>query len=512
MVDKRKKVWYNSLSDSEFIMDLRKMIEENWDNSSFIALSLNKTIRESIIEETKFLDRHYDKIQLRSRAYCIKNGINESNLPQCKCNCGKPAGLNYSNAIKGFRIYCGPECHRKDEKVPKDVLDRLSDYKWMYNQRVNLKKSFDVIAAELGVSHIPVVKWMKIHGIKNVIKNLRVVQEDKLELLKNKDLMVDLYLTQELTMKEVCEKIGVGNTVLTQWFKKHKIIARKPNEYKRKKNFVSKAEKEIKSYIKKFISEDKFILNDRRLLKGKELDILIPHLNLAIEYDGIFSHIYRPNEEKDCLKKDENYHLNKTITCLDQGIQLIHLFSSEWERNKRIARGLIRKKLLKNDRIFAKDCYVKKLTKNAANKFLKSNCIEGELSGDFDAIGLFYNNSLVKVFCYKNSEIIRTASRIGISIVGGFKKLLDEFKKDNSTIYCYVNRRFSNGNLLKSYGFVIDEIIEPKYYYTNKSYDELFDAELIETECIGKEDYCFYCEKPQYKKIFDCGYLKFKLQ
>jgi hypothetical protein len=120
---------------------------------------------------------------------------------------------------------------------------------------------------------------------------------------------------------------------------------------------------------------------------------------------------------------------------------------------------------------------------------------------------------LIQVLCYDDNTIIRNCYKIGISIIGGFEKVLNfiEWNQDEP-IYYKVNRRFSNGTLLKSYGFILSEILPPKYYYTNKSYDELFAADVIENICIGKEDYCFYCEKPQYKKIFDCGYLLFKLQ
>jgi hypothetical protein len=55
----------------------------------------------------------------------------------------------------------------------------------------------------------------------------------------------------------------------------------------------------------KSIYNGKIITNNRKILKGKELDIYLPDEKLAIEFDGIYWHSL----------KDENYHLNKTKLC-----------------------------------------------------------------------------------------------------------------------------------------------------------------------------------------------------
>jgi transposase-like protein len=477
-----------------------------------MRLSLNGELREKIIAETSFLDKYYDKIQLRSRAYCIKNNITEETLPQCKCNCGKPALFNNSAAIKGFRIYCSPECHRKDYKVSDIALEKLKDYDWVYEQRVVKEKSIEKIAEELKISTPTVDRWLIKYGIRDTIKSVRSIRGEKLNQLKNKEFLYDLYINQGYTISNISSKIGISSQTLISWLRKHDIPIKKSNEYQRKNTFTSKSEKAIGCYFKRY-TDNLIIYNDRKVLNGKELDIFVPELGLAVEYNGIYSHIYRPHETKPCLIKDENYHINKTDKGLEKGVQIIHLFSSEWENNNKVCRGLIRRKLLKNDRINANDCVIKSVKTGVANRFLKYNCIEAEISGNFNAVGLYYGNCLIQVLCYDDNTIIRNCYKIGISIICGFKKLLNFIEwNQNESIYYKVNRRFSNGNLLKSYGFILSEILSPKYYYTNKSYDELFAADVIENICIGKEDYCFYCEKSQYKKIFDCGYLLFKLQ
>lgn len=61
----------------------------------------------------------------------------------------------------------------------------------------------------------------------------------------------------------------------------------------------------------------KIIPNDRTVLEGKEIDILLPDLNIGFEYDGIYWHKDRKqyDKEKDDLAWYKGiilYHINET--------------------------------------------------------------------------------------------------------------------------------------------------------------------------------------------------------
>ena len=67
-------------------------------------------------------------------------------------------------------------------------------------------------------------------------------------------------------------------------------------------------------------------------LKGKELDLYIPSLNLAIEYNGIAYHHTNDDDDSDflkCTKKSSSYHHNKFIVCKKNNVNLIHIFEFE---------------------------------------------------------------------------------------------------------------------------------------------------------------------------------------
>ena len=64
-------------------------------------------------------------------------------------------------------------------------------------------------------------------------------------------------------------------------------------------------------------------------LEGKELDIFIPKLNLAIEYNGNAFHHSSSNTFLGSGFKSKTYHDFKYNKCKDNGISLIHIFEFE---------------------------------------------------------------------------------------------------------------------------------------------------------------------------------------
>ena len=111
-------------------------------------------------------------------------------------------------------------------------------------------------------------------------------------------------------------------------------------------------EKKIVQNIKEIYNDD-IIENSKKIIYPKELDIYLPKLNIAIEYNGIYFHSSLANTPKD-------YHLNKSLLCREKGIRLIHIYEFE-DLNKQI-------ELLKS-LILGKDNYPK-------NDFNKNNLIE----------------------------------------------------------------------------------------------------------------------------------------
>ena len=89
------------------------------------------------------------------------------------------------------------------------------------------------------------------------------------------------------------------------------------------------------------------VKSDRKTVFGHELDIYVPSLKLAVEFDGLYWH----NE----LKKPDVYHLRKTEDCAACGIRLLHVFEDEWNYKMDIVKSRISGIIGKNTVIYARE-------------------------------------------------------------------------------------------------------------------------------------------------------------
>lgn len=92
---------------------------------------------------------------------------------------------------------------------------------------------------------------------------------------------------------------------------------------------VSKQENELYSFIKEN-TNNRIYKNVLNIIKDNEqnyeLDIYIPKLKIAFEYNGNYWHSN--------IYKDKYYHQKKTKLCYENNIQLIHIYEFDWVNNK----------------------------------------------------------------------------------------------------------------------------------------------------------------------------------
>jgi hypothetical protein len=325
----------------EVLMELQKLVEDNWDKSNFISLSLDKSKVKVLTDATCFLDEIYEKVPLRTRAFTIKNNINRDTLP--KCICGNPVGINKTYPELGFRQYCGPKCSRSDKTIDKKVIEILDNYEFLYNEKIVKQKSIEQIAKENNISTIPVVKYLKKHNLYQ-LNDARKLKPEILENLKNKNLLYEYYINQNKTLKEISKILECGTGSIIKSLKEHDINIKSRNYYGNNVKKCSNEETRLCNYIKS-IEKSSIEQNNRKLFNGKEIDILIPSKLIAIEYNGLYSHLYRPNEKTKSRIKNKTYHLNKTLEAKSLGINLYHIFSSEWNSESESIKNFLKRKL-----------------------------------------------------------------------------------------------------------------------------------------------------------------------
>ena len=114
----------------------------------------------------------------------------------------------------------------------------------------------------------------------------------------------------------------------------------------------SQAEKEIVSFIKTFYDK-KVIENDRTIILNEytgnnlELDIYLPDINLAIEFNGIYYHSDENiSKRSKHFNTAEEYHKYKFDKCKEKNIHLIHINEQEWLNDKSFILNNIKDKII----------------------------------------------------------------------------------------------------------------------------------------------------------------------
>jgi hypothetical protein len=262
---------------------------------------------------------------------------------------------------------------------------------------------------------------------------------------------------------------------------------------------TSKGEEEMFNWV----SEHVKAIKDRKNLKGKELDVWIPEYNLAIEYDGEYWH----NSDK----VGERGLLEKTEKCEKLGIELLHVFETEWESDSTIIKSIISSKINKFDRkIYARKCKILEVPTLNYLRFMDENYL-GDWGYGGRIVGLYLNDELLSIMSVVNRDdhllIDRYCSKLNTQVIGGFSKMLKSVVKKHTPekLRAIVDRRYSNGGMLKKLGFNLIETTPP-----NKWYFQSGSKKMDTGRFLTKSDNAFKGSKNTILSIHDCGNLIFE--
>ena len=106
---------------------------------------------------------------------------------------------------------------------------------------------------------------------------------------------------------------------------------------------VSFPERELKEIIKQIYPLAKQVrdmtvkIEGKPHIKGFDIDIFIPGLNMGIEFDGTYHHSFKGLKRSRSHWPDEdiqNYHQLKDNWFLSKGIKILHIKEQDWIKNK----------------------------------------------------------------------------------------------------------------------------------------------------------------------------------
>lgn len=215
---------------------------------------------------------------------------------------------------------------------------------------------------------------------------------------------------------------------------------------------VSNKEKDLRAFVESLGVSP--LYNVRDVIPPKELDIYIPEKNVAIEFNGNYWH--------GAEQKDKNYHYNKSKECEEKGIRLIHIFEYEWdnERQRPILENIIKHALgITEHELYARKCTIEERESASMREFFEKNNIQGFRGGQ-KAVCLVYQGEVImsyivgKCFFHKQPsyEIIRGATKLGYTVVGGASKLWRYIinKWNDLPILYYIDYNYFNGSSMGS--------------------------------------------------------------
>lgn len=405
-------------------------------------------------------------------------------------------------------------------KINEEAYNQLQDKEWLFQRYVIDKMTAEKIGNLLGVSETPVKEFIDKHQIqrqdhrrKNCIDN---------NILDNKELLEELYET--MSMYAIADLINSSVPTIQRKIAEYNIPVKPSNFWERKHVKISKPVLDLVAEIQSYYPGP-IEFNNRKILNGFELDILLPEKNLAIEFNGLFHHCYNENEENFSLRKDARYHLMKTEGCNEKNINLIHIYSDEYYNKKSIVLSMIKSRLGYSNKIYARKCTIEEIDVHVKDQFLLHNHIQGCDKAKVK-LGLFYDGKLVSVMTFNTPrfskdtwELTRFCNLLGYNVVGGFSKLLQHFTKNycdtNDTIISYADRRYSNGNVYMLSGFQKVAVNRPGFYYVKNGDTRIYRMHLQRKKLLeitglteGTEEQL--AAIAGYRRIYDCGTLSFR--
>lgn len=280
---------------------------------------------------------------------------------------------------------------------------------------------------------------------------------------------------------------------------------------------VSKGQVELTAYIKElgFNVVTDYVYGESK----RELDVFIPSLNIAVEFDGIYFHSSK--------FRDSGYHLRKRKEVEACGITLIQLFSDEWEYSNTAVKNLLMARLGKSEQgVYARMCEVVQVADSDARAFYSEYHVQPwNRSGT--NLGLTYQGQLVAVMTFTANKSCRgvraqpgvyelarfaTSGKIAGAASKLFKHLTTKLNAVEVVSYCDI-RKFT-GSVYSALGFTKTCTTPPSYTYCKSGvYKRMHKSLFRRTKLPGLLGDVFdasasekvNCERAGYYQVHDCG-------
>ena len=259
------------------------------------------------------------------------------------------------------------------------------------------------------------------------------------------------------------------------------------------------------------------------------MDIFIPDLNVAIEYNGTSFHHSSKSEFVNKYYKNKTkhykYHFNKWNTCRLNGVTLLSVYDFYWmiPKKKEIFYSKISHLLGLDSKIFARKSKILPIENEIAFKFYENNHIEGKgfPYKNSQSFGLFVNDELLmcstigELYNQKSKtfkqKLHRICTKLDTTVVGGLSKMSKYLRKDFGEFTYQITLSSGGSSLNKSKDF---KVIDPRYFWVNPNTYEYFHRNYCQKhlltkhfkqELLSTDTENTYMERLGFLKVYDNG-------
>ena len=509
-------------------------------NQTILELSTDKRLLSKLKKDQNLVNKlksHFIWVEsIYELVWCIKNHIFDKPIC-CIDGCEKKANFLYyqkSYQILGYSLCCSKKhnmVYTCQQKYGHNITNPM--------QTAYIKKKLNnVMLEKYGVQHVSKIDGiqekinttnLKRYGVKRPTQSTSIMQKSRENMIQTygvdnicKISILNVIENNSDKVKPLFDfKTYAGYDKFHNWqcvkcskifsdYMLNRTLPRCPNCFPKNK---SRHEHMLLNYLKQYKIT---IKENYRNFEKKEADIYVVDKNLAIEINGNYWHT-------ETNGKDKNYHLDKTLSYIQENIQLIHIFEDEIIFKEQIVKSIISAKLKYFEiRIPARKCVIREIDEIIKNNFLKENHLEG-IDISKIKLGLFYIDELIGVMTFDESNLKnnwnmqRFCTKLNHQIIGGASKLWAYFLKKYKPlcVQVQVDRRYSKGDVFEKMGFSMNKVIMPEFFIlgknkldrlSQKNYtsDNLKKILNVYDETISEWE---NLDTNGYDRIWNCGYL-----
>lgn len=443
-----------------------------------------------------------EKANLGKRVLFIDSGFSYK-APTCN-TCGKEHENQLHDRAEVSQ-WCCKRCMFDDKQFMKERLMAV-------DQKARVKKMVETNMERYGHAYTSQRPDKKHHWQNS---GLNWHNPAALKKLQDRVWVEEQYVTERRSGLSIAGELGVHYSTVLDFVSKHGFKVRG----------TSRSEGE--RLISKFITEELGLeVKDNYRPEGrKECDIYVPSKKVGFEFNGVFWHGARGEDDD----YGQHRHMNKTKYFNGLGIRIVHFSDQQWMEKPEICKSIIRSSLGKNNnRVYARHCEIVELTAKEANQFFDGTHISGGSKGACFFYGLKHGDELVMAISLTKPrftkdhdlEIARMASCLNMTVVGGASRLFSCVKKKHAglKLMTYADLSYGTGNVYRELGMTFVRNTSPGYQWVHikdgrvlsryqtmkKNLPDLFPGcDLSKTEVSILEDNGFL-------RMFDCGHAMFE--